>query len=264
MTRNLIVLRAGDQSLHRQWLQGNADFDLLISYYGEEPGRYQSDTPMWEARKGPKWSCLADLLRERTELMVRYDAFWFPDDDLAADTAELNRMFALFNGLQLDLAQPSLTPDSYVSWPFLVQQPGNIARYVGFVEVMAPLFSRSALRRCLPTFSESRSGWGLDWIWPHLCAEERDDAVAILDAVAVRHTRPVGGDLYRRNPELDPHRDWSAALQRYGVARSTARTRYGTAGTIRRVRPGLLKRLFLRLRELNNERVARRRAGSVR
>ena len=61
--RHLVVLRAGDRSLHPQWIADTPrDFDLFISYYGAEPDRYRSDTPLWEARRGPKWPCIGELL----------------------------------------------------------------------------------------------------------------------------------------------------------------------------------------------------------
>ena len=40
--RNLVVLRAGDNSLHHGWLDAPArDFDLFVSYYGSAPGRHR-------------------------------------------------------------------------------------------------------------------------------------------------------------------------------------------------------------------------------
>ena len=55
---------------------------------------------------------------------------------------------------------------------------------------MCPVFSREALFRLQPTFQESRSGWGLDLLWPRYFAERE---MAVLDAVGVEHT----GKLFR-------------------------------------------------------------------
>ncbi|MFY8062409.1 MAG: hypothetical protein ACOVN2_01745, partial [Usitatibacteraceae bacterium] len=147
--KNLVVLRAGDSSLHRQWLAGpTRDFDIFISYYGKTDGQYRGDGEHWEHRPGPKWSCIADLLDAHAPLLERYDAFWFPDDDLAADTSNLNKMFALFHGLDLKLAQPALTLESYYSWEQLLVRPDCLMRQVAFVEVMAPIFTSSSLQVC--------------------------------------------------------------------------------------------------------------------
>jgi Protein of unknown function (DUF707) len=259
--RNLVILRAGDASLHRGWIaEPNRDFDLFISYYGQQPDMHKGDADYYEMRRGPKWSCIGDLLVDHGELINRYDAFWFPDDDLAATTETLNRMFGLFHGFGLALAQPALTTDSYYSWDTLLQKPRYVLRHVAFVEVMAPLFERSALRACMQTFSESRSGWGLDWVWPQLAGKGRKDAIAILDATPVKHTRPLGGDLYRNNPEMDPRRDERQLLERYGLQAHRFQNKYILYGGIARVKPTWWERLSLALRRLNAKRRMRRAA----
>lgn len=263
--RNLVVLRAGDRSLHGQWIAGPVrDFDLFISYYGNEPDRYRADTPLWEARKGPKWPCIGDLLQAQPALVERYDAFWFPDDDLAVDTATINRMFALFRGFALVLAQPALTPESFRAHPMLLQRPGHVLRHTGFVEVMAPIFEREALRTCLPSFSRSRSGWGLDWVWPRLLGAERRQSIAILDATPVWHTRPLGGELYRNHPDMDPHRDVERLILEYDLTPEELSSQYTWDACCARVRPGWLERIVQELRRLNRIRRMKRRIRRIR
>jgi hypothetical protein len=60
-------------------------------------------------------------------------------------------------------------------------------RFTNFVEIMAPCFSRNFLKRCAPSFGANLSGWGLDYLWPTWA--ESPSKVAIIDSVAVRHTR---------------------------------------------------------------------------
>jgi hypothetical protein len=228
--RGLVVLRAGDASLHRDWIADpERSFDLFISYYGRTPGRYADEADHYEHRPGPKWPAIAALLHERPTLLDDYSVFWFPDDDLAVDTLVIERMFAFFRAYDLSLAQPALTPDSFHTWNTLLQDPACELRYAGFVEVMAPIFSRAALRVCLPTFGESRSGWGLDWVWPTLCRDAGLERLAVIDATPVHHTRPPGGELYRNHPELDPRRDAEQVLAHYGVqeVRATAKYSFG-------------------------------------
>lgn len=253
--RNLVILRAGDGSLHRGWIaEPNRDFDLFISYYGKQPDMHRAEADYYEHRPGPKWSCIAELLADNAQLLDQYDAFWFPDDDLAATTETLNRMFGLFHGFGLALAQPALTRDSYYSWDTLLQRPEYVLRHVGFVEVMAPLFEKSALRACLKTFGQSRSGWGLDWVWPTLAGRGRKDTIAILDATPVKHTRPLGGDLYRNNPEMDPRRDEAQLLQEYGLSKTRWTGKYTLYSVIAQQRPSLADRLKLAIRRLNGQR----------
>jgi hypothetical protein len=225
--RNLVVLRAGDESLHPQWIAApRRDFDLFVSYYGRDADRYRHDADYHEHRPGPKWPCIAALLQQHADVVDEYDCFWFPDDDLAVDTATIDRMFAYFHAHRLCLAQPALTHDSYCQWKTLLQDPDCHLRFAQFVEIMAPLFSRAALRVCSPSFAESPSGWGLDWLWPVLCRNAGLGPLAVIDATPVRHTRPCGGELYRRNPDLDPKADAQRVTSKYGLQQVRALARY--------------------------------------
>ncbi|WP_157451289.1 DUF707 domain-containing protein [Caldimonas taiwanensis] len=254
--KNLVILRAGDDSLHDGWIaQPERDFDLFISYYGTTPGRHQASADYYETRRGPKWPCIGELLEQNPDLVNRYDAFWFPDDDIAATTDTLNRMFALFHGFGLSLAQPALTRDSYYTWDTLLQQPDYLLRFCRFVEVMVPIFDRAALKACMHTFSESRSGWGLDWVWPELCGKGRPDSIAVIDATPVRHTRPLGGNLYKNNPDLDPRADERRILEKYQLTEHRYFSKYAfAAGAIAKVRLPWHQRFWLQLRRLNAKR----------
>lgn len=253
--RNLVVLRAGDGSLHAPWIAAaTRDFDLFVSYYGRVSGRWREGAEYYEQRPGPKWPCLGALLQAHPALLDAYDAFWFPDDDLACDGATIDRMFAFFHAHQLGLAQPALTPDSPHTWKSLLQVPGSLLRYTHFVEVMAPIFGRAALRACQATFDESRSGWGLDWVWPRLCREAGAGPLAVIDATPVRHTRPVGGELYRNHPELDPRADARRVVGKYQVEEVRALAQYTIDGCVRATPLPLLTRFTYLLKRLNGRR----------
>jgi hypothetical protein len=248
-SRNLVIVRAGDDSLHERWAAaGRRDFDLFVSYFGDRPGRYAEACDFYERRPGPKWPCLAALLREHSTLVDGYDCVWFPDDDLAADTATVDRMFAFFHACGMSLAQPALTRDSYGTWRTLRQEQDCLVRYTRFVEIMAPLFSRDALRVCAPTFVESQSGWGLDWLWPRLCEDAGLGRLAIIDATPVRHTRPCGGELYRRNPQLAPRDEAQRLLEEHGLHRQRIDSKYGFTDCLRETPLPLGRRLYYSLR----------------
>jgi hypothetical protein len=253
--RHLVVLRAGDSSLHTDWVGGRGrDFDLFISYYGDKPDRYRRDADLYEHRPGPKWPCIAQLLAAHPTLVEQYDSFWFPDDDLASDTDNLNCMFAFFCAHRLHIAQPALTRDSYYTWSTLLQDTQCYLRLTGFVEVMAPIFSRSALKACMHTFAESPSGWGLDWAWPGLCRGAGLDRFAVIDATPVHHTRPVGGELYRNHREINPREDAERVIRHYGLREVRAFAKYSLRGRIKDVPVPWAERLLLSLKRLNGRR----------
>ncbi|ABV85935.1 hypothetical protein [Shewanella pealeana] len=208
MKRFLVIARVGDNSLHTYWLENAApSFDLFLSYFGDKPNHYQAEATYYEQVKGGKWPIIHKLIEANWELISQYDAVWLPDDDIMTDAKTINKMFNLFDGFDLALAQPALTMDSYFSHSSLLRQPSSVLRYSNFVEVMVPVLSASALVTLKESFGQSPSGWGLDALWPHLIGNTDFKSIAVIDATPVIHTRPVGGELYRLNPELSPSKD---------------------------------------------------------
>jgi len=195
--RNLVVVRAGDASLHPRWLLPLAErnWDLVVSYFGDDAQRYRKPEVLRLDAKGPKWPALHTLLSPGGLDWQRYERVWLPDDDLDCRGSDINRLFDLSEALGLQLAQPALSWQSHISHVITLQQPGFSVRYTSFVEVMAPLLSRSFLQRVLPTLGANLSGWGLDYLWPRL-VDVPGRHSAIIDCVTVTHTRPVGGPNY--------------------------------------------------------------------
>ncbi|WP_051318188.1 DUF707 domain-containing protein [Cohnella thermotolerans] len=218
----LVVCRAGDSSLHREWIRDKEfkNFDLLIDYYGDEEGKYREDADFYFQHKSYKWPVMYRLIRDHPQLFEHYRAVWFPDDDLLADTRTIHDMFELFSSCRLMLAQPALTEDSYVSHHVTLQNRYATLRYVDFVEVMAPIFSREALMKCHATFNLGRTGWGLDFIWPKVLGYP-SEGIAVLDATPVKHTRPVGGgEIYSQGMQT-AHNESSRLLQLFQVTRGS-------------------------------------------
>ncbi len=193
----LVVVRAGDNSLHPRWLESpvgaERTWDLLVNYYGDDPDKYRDADCTRIDSKGPKWPALYDLLMQLKDVLPHYRYLWLPDDDLECSCESITRLFAYCEQKGFLLAQPSLTPDSYLSHLLCLHNPMFHYRFTSFVELMAPCLQQDALLTLLPTFNENLSGWGLDSLWPHLLG---DKGVAIIDDIQIRHTRPVGAANY--------------------------------------------------------------------
>lgn len=193
------MVRAGDASLHPDWRAGSDSptFDIAVSYYGDTPEAF-SDAVLVHRCKGGKWEGLSAFFANHPEILERYDWFWLPDDDIAATADDLNRLFDIVEARGLEIAQPSLSWDSYYSHLITINNPRFELRYTNFVEIMVPLLSAAHLRRVLPSFAGRRYGWGFDSCWPRLMPNPPHRA-AIIDAVIVHHTRPVWtGGLYEK------------------------------------------------------------------
>ncbi|MRH89383.1 DUF707 domain-containing protein [Nocardia sp. SYP-A9097] len=234
--RNLVVLRAGDSSLHEQWLAGPQprNWDFVVSYFGDDPMRYRTGDVTRLDRKGPKWPALQHVLTvDLAEVIDRYDYVWLPDDDLATDTAAINELFDRTARYRLSLAQPALTEDSFFTHEITLVDRRFELRYTNFVEIMAPCFSRDFLTRCLPTFGKSQTGWGLDFHWPRFAPHT--GALAIIDAVTVRHTRPVGGPnlTAARAAGVDPVLEYRDYLLEHEIYDLTTAVHRGVGATTR-------------------------------
>lgn len=112
------------------------------------------------------------------------------DHDVLLSIGGINRLLFLGRIHGLDLFQPCLSHDSFISFPHLAQQPGRVLRETNFVECMAPFFSRSAFDQVKGTFAESISGYGLDFIWSSRIASA-GGKVAVIDAVLAKHIHPL-------------------------------------------------------------------------
>ncbi|MDA8329101.1 MAG: DUF707 domain-containing protein [Betaproteobacteria bacterium] len=204
--RNLVVLRANDQSLHTQWPQNipiiERSWDLCISWYGNVmPAKIPECEYFTFQPEDRKFGAIHALFLGDSPLW-NYDQIWLPDDDIMTSWADINRLFAICRRHELDLAQPALLMNGNISHQVTVHNPVFSLRYTNFVEVMCPLFSREGLQICHPVFNGSISGWGLDYIWPHLLGGV-SSKVAIIDDVIVVHTRPVGGNYDRGNAIIE-------------------------------------------------------------
>jgi hypothetical protein len=194
---NLVVLRAGETSLHRSWAKNIADedrsWDFCVSAYSPDaPSVLDEAEYVTHQPHQRKFQAIHDLFFEGSPLWG-YERVWFPDDDLMMRWSDINLLFHLARSYDLDLSQPSLLPveGGFITHDITRQRTDSVLHYVDFVEIMCPLFSARALRICLGTFRDAVSGFGLDHLWPALLGRGRT-RIAVIDATGVVHTRPPG------------------------------------------------------------------------
>lgn len=114
------------------------------------------------------------------------------DDDVELGERFVPQFLTIARAIGADVAQPSLTHDSYHSYPITLQRLGCWARLTTFVE-MGPvvLMTRDFLDMVGPFPSDSPMGWGADVAWAQF-SREHGLRQAIVDACPVRHAfRPV-------------------------------------------------------------------------
>ena len=219
--KNLVICCAGDNSLHPNWIRDRKEkeFDLLIIYYGDQENKWKETCDHYFVFKGLKSELLSRVLKENSSLIEKYDYIWSADDDIFTDTKTINELFKITAKYKLDLAQPSLHPSSYIALSITRQRLKYFMRYTNFVEVMVPLFSKEALFKISGTFAESKSNWGLDWVWPILINPgHKRNNVAIIDKISVIHTKPVNreGGFYKQL-QVTPDEEKKKTLEKYNL-----------------------------------------------
>lgn len=184
----LVVVRAGPRSLHPRWAAPERNFDILAAVY--DPHAPVAEGEIRVSIPGSKVAGLSKLFAQRPDLLDNYRCIALIDDDIDTDAQGLSTIFSRGAAMHLEIWQPSLTWDSYFSYAVFLQNRRFRLRYVNYVEMMCPFFSAESLRRALPLFGE---GWetGIDTVWGRQF-DDPNGRCAVLDEVAVTHTRPVG------------------------------------------------------------------------
>jgi hypothetical protein len=219
MARALVVVRAGDTSLHPGWLVGAApEWDLAVSYFGDDATRTFEAARYVHRYKGGKWDGLHAFFAEFPAAAAAYDYFWLPDDDIQTDARAINAMFDAMRRHNLELAQPGLTSNSYFQHPITLANPIFKLRYATMIEIMVPILDQRLLNLVLPLFAVTRSGFGLDYVWHRLTTDPVRKA-AILDEISVTHTRPIGRHLANtlRAMSTDPESERADMTARIGI-----------------------------------------------
>jgi hypothetical protein len=228
----LLVVRAGDGSLHPGWFEGAArNWDLHISYFGAEDTPFGGLPPgvTLSREKGPKYIGLSECLEREKDFLSRYSHIGFPDDDLDCDAGAWNTAFSVLDEIGAALGQPALDTRSFFSYDMMLRRRRLKYREVDFVELMCPIFKVDFLRDVMPTWRLNQSSWGLDYVWREM-ARRQNRRLAIVDACEVLHTRAIGkGAQYSAANMKGGSRydDFHEILKAYGITDLTRRALRG-------------------------------------
>lgn len=192
MCGNFILVRTRSKLSSNFYLSIPKMADLPVSF-----STYEVQHNCDHHYMGGKWEGVYDYFEKYPEVLERYEYIWLPDDDLILSAGVIETLFNVMRDYDLWLAQPALSPLSDVSWPITLACPGFKMRNTTFVELMAPCFKASFLRRVLPLFRERRYGFGLDQYWA-FWTDDPSRRCGIIDGATVIHpSRRRKSGLYR-------------------------------------------------------------------
>ena len=115
--RNVLVFVQCGQDFDASYLQEPRAYDVLLNYYKESAVNPKSDIAVFQA--GTKTTAIRRLMELRPDLLLRYEAVLFLDDDVEIGAEGIDALFRAMATEKLDLAQPALTADSLTAYPFL-------------------------------------------------------------------------------------------------------------------------------------------------
>lgn len=174
-----------DRSAHSSWLEDlDRNFDIVLYIYKGELDDPRVDLTI--KKEGFKFPNFYEF--SKTTNIKHYNAVWIVDDDIQMSTADINRMFDIFDDNNLLLSQPSYDNKSISAWDISHCDENYDLRFTNFIENGVAVISRQALEVCLPSMKYIKSGWGADFIWPMLLGFP-DNKIAVIDKVQCCHPK---------------------------------------------------------------------------
>ena len=182
--RSLIFTSAGDNSNLNKWLEGNRQFDLWISYYGNKEGAFENDCDYYLARKDDKFGAMHFCYENWKDILDQYDAIMVADDDIILDANDLNNLFSIQKEHDLFALQPAFNPVGKISHSITREMPFSHIRFTSFIEMTCPLFRKDKLYAFLENFDPKLTGWGTDWWFLHVIGNNSENkAIAVVDSI---------------------------------------------------------------------------------
>ncbi|KAL0421457.1 UNVERIFIED_CONTAM: hypothetical protein Slati_3168600, partial [Sesamum latifolium] len=154
------------------------------------------------ARKQTKWWYAKRFLHP--DIVAPYDYIFIWDEDLGVEHFDAEEYIKLVRKHGLEISQPGLEPTRSTTWQMTKkrddrevhketeEKPGwcsdpHLPPCAGFVEIMAPVFSRDAWR-CVWHLIQNDlvHGWGLDFALQR-CVEPPHEKIGVVDAQWIVH-----------------------------------------------------------------------------
>lgn len=235
---NLVFTSAGDNANIERWLKGNKNFDLWITYYGDEDGRYRELADYYHARKDAKYSNLHYAYQNWNGLLDQYEAIMVMDDDIIINASGISRLFDIRNQYGLWLLQPAFSPFGRISHPFTIVHPFTLIRYTNFVECGVALFQKNILDKFMQVYDPDLKGYGIDFWYLDVIGPDLAGKVAIADVVYCinPHTKNKNAgqrEIYKVEPPCASMDKWRRMKLIHGI--KTEEQEFITFGSVKRL-----------------------------
>lgn len=168
---------------------GHDDFDYIIFVYDDT----KFEEPIFNKckfiyEKAVRWQYMRKYITPSQ--CAAYDYIFLWPDDIDPHDFSWRNFINIMERNHLQVAQPALAYNSYVSFKITRQDPKySVGRYTDYVENMSMIFTQAAWvafwNLMEPDFNFW--GWGYDWLAKSLCGYTN---MGIVDCEPVEHTKP--------------------------------------------------------------------------
>ena len=227
MNRTLVVYAWDGKSepLSLVRADGKPAFDVLVFDYSGRTERASAGG--WPVLSRAT-ECKGEIYREVAAWLsgreAQYDYVGLIDDDIELGWSDINTLLAIAAEHRLDSFQAALSHDSHAAHARLKARPGAAVRPLPWVEVMMPFYRTALFMAGVPYYANAISSYGLDqFVMPTLQKLTGMERVGIVDAVVVRHGRPITSDGKVFRSGLTAHQErvmqWHAARRQVAEER---------------------------------------------
>jgi len=203
---NLVFTSAGDHHNVAQWSTSERDYEIFVCYYGS--ARFENIFPVdyiCDEFKGSKFQNLKAVYDLDRTFLSKFSSVFVVDDDIEMSASAINELFAIREGFDLDIVQPSQLGSGKVSFPSLMKFDGCFGRFTNYCEVCVPLFKTEVLISFLEEYDGSLAGWGVDWWYSHRSFRLNTHKIAVIDSISCRN--PFESDKGLTIREIDRYQD---------------------------------------------------------
>ncbi|KXI28502.1 DUF707 domain-containing protein, partial [Paraglaciecola hydrolytica] len=187
----LVFTSAGVNSNLAHWLKGYRNFDLWISYYGDEDNKFKNEAEYYIAKKGGKFPNFHYCYNQWNDIISQYDAIMIMDDDLIFSGADISQLFQIQEKYNLWLLQPAFDRRGKISFSITETHAFSKLRYTNFIEVTCPLFQKEKLAEFMAIYDPILIGWGVDLWYSEILSKQdtQHNKIAIIDEISCINPR---------------------------------------------------------------------------
>lgn len=222
----LVFSSVGNQSRwYDEWATPHRTYDIFVSYYGDDATRMQvsaMSADRLNVTSGGKFQNLYAWYHGKPELFGGYRYIAVLDDDIQMSGADIDRMFATADKLDLWVSQPSFSDDSKVSHEITKHEQGVSVAYTNFIEMNCPFFKADKLFEVLNSDKNDGTlfGYGTDFMYQDILGADATK-YAVVHSVQCRNPRdnekPDGREILKLASQDARVSQWESYRSRFGL-----------------------------------------------